>query len=100
MTLLSASPALAQNAAAPTLPPMTIEPQLQLGRSNFALPVVDYRAPDGSWKRSNGIILGHDISPNATVGIGFFKITPKYQESGPLQATKSRKVSLGFSLRF
>ena len=100
VALLPASPALAQNVSAPMLRPYDVEPQLQLGRSNFALPVVEYRAPDGSWKRSNGIIIGHDISPNATIGIGIFTMTPKYRDTSVQPAVKSRKFSLGFSLRF
>ena len=100
VALLPVSPALAQKASAPALQPYDAEPQLQLGRSNFALPVVEYRAPDGSWKRSNGIVIGHDISPNATVGIGIFTMTPKYRDTGAQPVAKSRKVALGFSLRF
>lgn len=77
------------------------EPVLNLSRRNFTLPIVDYRAPDGTWKHGNGIIVGRDIAPNATVGIGFFKFKPKSDENSraPL-ARKSSKVSLGFSLRF
>jgi hypothetical protein len=77
------------------------EPRLDLGRK-FALPQADYRTPDGTWKHGNGIIVGRDISPSTTVGIGFFRTKPKSQEvttPSPL-ARKSRKVSLGFSMRF
>jgi hypothetical protein len=86
--------------------PLTIdsrnaEPNLDLGKRKFALPSVDYRAPDGTWKHGNGIIVGRDISESTTVGIGFFKMKPKSQEglsSPPVR--KSHKVSLGFSMRF
>ena len=82
------------------VPNSSEEPQLQLDR-NFALPSVDYRAPDGTWKHGNGIIIGRDISPSTTVGIGFFRMKAKSQEgmSAPPQRA-SHKVSLGFSLRF
>lgn len=73
---------------------------MQLGGNNFALPVIEYRAPDGTWKRSNGIIIGHDVSPNASVGLGFFKMKPKYQDPALPPVGKSRKVALGFSMRF
>lgn len=100
VALSSASPGLAQGVSPLELRPSAIEPPLELGSSKFALPVVEYRAPDGSWKRSNGIIVGHDIGANAAVGIGLFKMTPKYQDLSVQQTGKSRKVSLGFSLRF
>jgi hypothetical protein len=79
------------------------EPQLELGRNSFALPIIEYRAPDGTWKRGQGIIIGRDIAKNATVGIGFFKMKPRYED--PTATTtptggKSKKVSLGFSMRF
>ena len=77
------------------------QPALDLARK-FALPQVDYRAPDGTWKHGNGIIVGRDISPGTTVGVGFFRTKPKSQEvttQSPL-ARKSQKVSLGVSFRF
>jgi hypothetical protein len=92
-----------QSDAKPFFSSPSPEPQLQLGKNNFALPVIDYRAPGGTWKRSSGIVVGHDISPNAAVGLGFFKMKPKFQDPAnpPLpSAGKSKKVSLGFSLRF
>lgn len=102
VALFGASPGVAQQAVPPSLSPPPTEPQLQLGQGNFALPVIDYRAPDGTWKRGHGIIIGHDIGPNATVGLGFFKMKPKYQDTTvPTPAgKKSKKMSLGFSLRF
>ena len=103
VALIWPSTALAQNV--PNFVPRSyqVEPELKLDGGKFALPIVDYRAPDGTWKRSSGIIIGHDISPNATIGLGFFRMTPKSQEAaganGPAPG-KSKKVSLGFSLRF
>ena len=77
------------------------EPQLDLNRGKFSIPTVDYRAPDGTWKHGNGIIVGRDVSPNAMVGVGFFRMKPKFQEgtNSPL-ARKSHKVALGVSIRF
>jgi hypothetical protein len=84
-----------------TIESRTAEPKLDLARQKFALPSVDYRAPDGTWKHGNGIIVGRDISPRATVGIGFFRMKPKSQEGMNSPPTrKSHKVSLGLSLRF
>lgn len=102
MALLWASPGLSQQGLGPSFSSTSSEPQLQLGERKFALPVVDYQAPDGSLKRSHGIIIGHDITPNASVGLGFFKIKPKYQDTTvPSPAgQKSKKMSLGLSLRF
>ena len=99
---LTAAPALApESSHAPAILSHPSEPQLQLDRGRFALPSVDYRAPDGTWKHGNGIIIGRDISPSTTVGIGFFRMRSKSQEvtNSPL-ARKSHKVSLGLSLRF
>ena len=98
---LAGAPALTQS----TQPPVTIgtamsEPEFRLDRK-FALPRADYRAPDGTWKHGNGIIVGREVSPDAMVGIGFFKMKSKSQEglSAPPQR-KSHKVALGLSLRF
>ena len=99
---LAATPAFAPDTTAgPIIISHPSEPQLQLDHRSFAIPSVDYRAPDGTWKHGNGIIIGRDISPSTTVGIGFFRMRPKSQEvsSSPL-ARKSHKVSLGLSLRF
>lgn len=99
VTLLWATPALAQQAFAPR--PIT-EPRLDLGKGKFSLPIVDYQAPDGTWKRGKGIIVGRDVAPNATVGLGFFKMKPKTEDgatNAPF-ATKSRKVAVGISIGF
>lgn len=98
-----APPGTSQSIVEPPLSSPSSEPQLQLGKNSFALPVIEYRAPGGTWKRSSGIVVGHDISPNAAVGLGFFKMKPKFQDptAPPLPtAGKSKKISLGLSLRF
>ena len=99
----SASAAAAQPFSLPTGNLASSEPQLELGSQNFTMPVVEYRAPDGTIKRGSGIIVGHDIAPNATVGIGFFKLKPRYDDPAAPptpSAGQSRKVALGFSIRF
>jgi hypothetical protein len=97
-----ASPGLSQQDIGPSFSSPSSDLRLQLGYRNFGLPVIEYRAPDGTWKRGHGIIVGHDISPNASVGLGFFKMTPKNQDKIVLSPAggKSKKMSLGFSLRF
>ena len=102
MAMAAATPAVAQQqAVGPLAPPLRAEPQLELGRSDFALPVVEYQAPDGTLKVSQGIVIGRDVSPNARVGLGLFRMKPKYDEdSGLPTRAKSRKVALGFTLRF
>ena len=80
----------------------TVEPQLQVRRTTFALPVVAYQTPAGTWKSGKGILVARDLAPNATLGIGFYRLKPKNLESGttvPL-AGKSKKVAVGLSLRF
>ena len=80
-----------------------IEPDLHVDRSGFALPIVDYVAPDGTRKRSRGIIIGRDVAPNTVVGLGVFSTAPKSGErpEGPLAPPKkSKKVALGISIRF
>lgn len=77
------------------------EPKLHLDGSRFSLPVVDYQAPDGTWKHGNGIIIGREVSRNTTVGIGFFRSKPKNDEAGSApMARKTKKVSVGVSWRF
>ena len=101
--LLWAAPAVAQDPAFSAFKPQRSEPRLDVGRQNFSLPVVEYQAPDGRWKRSSGIIIGQDISPNATVGLGFFKMKPKYTDPAAPNLPsggKSKKVSVGLSMRF
>ena len=99
--LTAAFPAFAQGTPGSALRSAHAEPQLHLGPGDFALPVVEYRAPDGTLKVSHGIIIGRDVAPNARVGFGLFKMKPKYDEdSGLPTGKKSRKVALGFSLRF
>lgn len=80
-----------------------IEPDLDLQRNGFALPIIDYTAPDGTLKRSHGIIVGRNITPNTVIGLGLFSSGPKRNEpqDGPLEpGKKSKKVALGFSFRF
>ncbi len=80
-----------------------IEPQLDLQGNGFALPIIDYAAPDGTLKRSHGIIVGRNITPNTVIGLGLFSSGPRKSEplDGPLElGKKSKKVALGFSFRF
>lgn len=101
LALAGAPQLTAEKDASVALHSQSAEPGLDLDRK-FALPQADYRAPDGTWKHGDGIIVGRDISPSATVGIGFFRMKPKSQEvtsPSPL-ARKAHKVSLGLSMRF
>jgi hypothetical protein len=102
LALISQAPALAQQPepSIPLFPSVSGAEPVKVGKNNFALPVIDYRAADGRWKRSTGIIIGREVAPNATIGLGFFNTKPKYQESFTPLSGKSRKVALGFSLRF
>ena len=80
-----------------------IEPDLQISRSGFSLPVIEYLASDGTRKRSRGIIIGRDVAPNTVVGLGVFSTAPKSggPPEGPLApAKKSKKVAFGISVRF
>lgn len=101
-----AAPAAGQSVAPQTFilsPKPSIEPELNLQRKGFALPIIDYTAPDGTLKRSHGIIVGRNITPSTVIGLGLFSSGPKANEpqDGPLTpAKKSKKVALGFSFRF
>ena len=80
-----------------------IEPDLNLLGSGFALPIIDYTAPDGTLKRSHGIIVGRNITPSTVVGLGLFSSGPKMNEpqDGPLApAKKSKKVAVGLTFKF
>jgi len=87
-----------------SLPPKPqIEPQLDLQRNGFALPIIDYTAPDGTLKRSHGIIFGRDVGRNTVVGLGLFSSGPKPSEPTDSPFTppkKSKKVALGLTMRF
>lgn len=100
MTIVWASPALGQQLAGPVLRQPFVEPPLRLGQANFALPVTDYRSPGGTLKRSHGIIVGHEINANTSIGLGLFKMKPKGDNPSVPFAGKSKKVAVGFSLRF
>lgn len=103
LALTWVSPALAQQSQAVValVPSYQSEPKLVLGESNFALPVVNYQAPDGTLKVSQGIVVGQDVAPNAKVGLGLFRMKPKYDEdSGLPTGARSRKLAVGLSLRF
>lgn len=94
--LVWSSPISAQQLAGPAA---TAEPRLAL--QQFEMPVIDYRAPDGSWKRGSGIIVGRDVAPNTTVGLGFFRMRPKSVEGSEAPfAGRSKKVAVGVRLRF
>ena len=101
LALAGAPPLIPDPDSVLTINSRNSEPKLDLARRKFALPSVDYRAPDGTWKHGDGIIVGREISPSTTVGIGFFRMKPKSQEGmvSP-QTRKSHKVSLGFSMKF
>lgn len=106
IALVWAAPALSQRfvPAPPSEPKIDIrshEPGVRLGRSSFSLPVVRYVAPDGTFKRSRGIIIGREIGRNATVGLGLFKTkSARQDDSTRPAATKSRKVAVGVTFRF
>ncbi|QNM83287.1 hypothetical protein H8M03_02780 [Sphingomonas sabuli] len=75
------------------------EPELDVRK--FAVPVADYQAPDGTWKRGRGIIIGRNVAPNTTLGLGVFRMKPK-TEDGPNTpfAGKSKKVAVGLTMNF
>lgn len=101
MTGLWATAAPGQQAPVTAFGPTFSEPTLRVGQGNFSLPVIDYRAPAGTFKRGHGIIIGHDINPSTSVGIGFFKLKPKQSEVPALAVTgKSKKMAVGLSFRF
>ena len=84
-------------------PKTAVEPELNLQRNGFALPIIDYTAPDGTLKRSHGIIVGRKISPNTVVGFGLFSSSPKANEppESPLALPrKSKKVAIGLTMHF
>ena len=103
LAVLGSSPALAaQPGGSLALNTPRIEPQLKLGANQFALPIVDYKTPTGTWKRGKGIIIGREVAPNASIGLGVFKMKPKTEDgatNAPF-AGKSKKVAVGISLGF
>jgi len=94
--VLWATPAAAQQQFRPS---STSEPRLEI--QTFSMPIVDYRAPDGTWKRGNGIILGRDVAPNTVVGVGYLRMKPDSSDGvvTPFSG-KSKKFAVGLTLKF
>lgn len=69
------------------------------------LPVIDHSAPDGSRRRSSGIIAGLDVAPGTTIGIGLFNARRARSSLAPdpqldRAARGRRKAAIGINLRF
>ena len=99
--LFMAAPALAEKPpTAQTLQTTVVSTKVTTAPASFALPLIDYSAPGGAAK-APGILIGRDIAPNATVGLGFFKLKPRYTDNAAAAPVgKSKKISVGLSLRF
>lgn len=62
-------------------------------------------APDGSRRRSSGIIAGLDVAPGTTIGIGLFNARRARSSLAPdpqldRAARGRRKAAIGINLRF
>jgi len=80
-----------------------VEPQAAARRQQFAMPVIDYVAPDGSIPRRRGVVVGMEVGPQAMFGLGIFEGAPK-RRIGAADPTRperrSRRAAVGFSLKF
>ena len=99
------SPLLAEQPASPYRLSPTGEPTLRFSNKGFDFRVSEIVQPDGSSKRSRGVIAGMEVSKDAVIGIGFFEMTPKKQSIvGPSRldepTKRSRKAAVGFTLNF
>ena len=65
--------------------------------------IVQESPVDPSPIRHSGMIMNTEVAPNATFGLGFFKVTKKsgFMDWRPdSRAPKSRKVGIGVKVRF
>lgn len=83
-----------------------IESEPRISGPGVTLPVITYTAPDGSLKLKRGIVVGREVAPNATIGLGLFETLPKKpsrpQSDNPMERTqkRSRKAAVGLTFSF
>ena len=104
--MLAMAPAGAQPARdAPKLRIVTLTESAPIQSSRRA---TDYTAQNpptfGSFRPIRGIIVGTEVSPNATFGIGMFRSMPKWRSSSDqrfeMKQKNSRKLGLGLKVGF
>lgn len=111
IALAPAAPAAAQerapDAGAQTLFPAQrwIEPALPAVRPGIAMPVVEYRVPDGGFRLRRGIVAGREVAPRLMLGVGLFetargKDKPATDHPLDVRPKKSRRAAIGLNLAF
>jgi hypothetical protein len=70
-----------------------------------ALRMIEKVEPSGSKTRHSGILIGEDVGPNMTLGLGLFSIKPRKSGLAPdpqldSSARPSKKASVRLTIRF
>ena len=112
MTLLtSATVATAQSVvlAKPDAEPQawrwTTEPSSRIDQSNFALPPTDQNYAGGPPAHQRGIMVGADVGPGTTIGLGLMSTKPRRSAFSPDpaldgRARGSRKAAVRLIMKF
>ena len=84
---------------------LSAEPRAAREDPVIALRVIERTEPSGSKTRQRGILLGEDIGPNVSVGLGLFSIKPRKSSLAPdpqiePSARASKKASVRLTVRF
>ena len=71
----------------------------------ISLPIAEYAKANGAKVRQRGIIIGTDIAPNMTFGLGFGDLKPRKSALSPepqrdARSRKSRNAALRLTVRF
>ncbi len=71
----------------------------------ISLPIAEYAKANGARVRQRGIIIGTDIAPNITFGLGFGDLKPRKSALSPepqrdAGSRKSRNAALRLNVRF
>lgn len=72
-------------------------------RRPLTMPVTDYVSADGRLQLRRGVVVGVDISPQTSFGLGIFEGAPKRRLGAPDPAKperRSKRAAVGFSLKF
>lgn len=82
-----------------------VEKPMRMADPGLAFRVTDALQPDGTRKKSRGVIVGREVAEDVVVGLGVFEMTPKKQnQAGPSRfdgpTRRSRKAAVGMTFKF
>lgn len=82
-----------------------VERPMRMTDPGLALRVSEALQPDGTRKKSQGVIAGMEVADDTVIGFGIFEMTPKKQNmAGPSRfdgpTRRSRKAAIGMTFKF